>query len=375
MCRACHLPILDFYLRILSASNATQAGQAGFIGKRALPFWVYDALDEDVLQVMGYCKHLALSRLKILLRAEGLAAELDERVRFGTLHEIETGDRTFHFRFTDDDEDEDEQTVVYFKSPGTSPQWQVALVPVRKWGVFSTGLPTPASMLPHLGWHPYKLSLHETQVQRENELPELAYNVQHQILPAVQTVLENAFFSFFQRELSAVVERKEWQFAEQAELNVYTREAILALSMNPALLCDGPESAGVLRDANEIRHVAVHRGRVSVAKLLELLDTARLVLLMLEPVGKRYEFVEELWTTVREETSAIVLDLQALEDILDDPDPSRLCDEDADSEFSGSQVTDSPCYKERRRSAELKMGMECLFERIVALRFAYDAGT
>jgi hypothetical protein len=282
---------LDFYLRTLAASAKHQG-----YGRRTIRAIIQQSLKEDILEEMDSCVHEAMAHLEVLFRRKKLERELGERARLGTLHEIEPARFTFFWK----DIDGVATFLIHFKSTGQSPYWQVVWLPMTGNGsAFSTALPMVPSATPTHGeeWPPLG-----DEWNAAEPMPNLPYNLQHRVLLPIQSLLERAFFDFFQGDAPQVLERRAWVFPEQLELNACTKELAAEVYLNPALLCDGQESAGVLRDLDEIRHCTVHRKSISVGWLL---DNARLVLLMLEGAGRRYYFVEEIRDTVRESTDFV----------------------------------------------------------------------
>jgi hypothetical protein len=322
---------LDFYLRTLAASAKDQG-----YGRRTIRPIIAQSLNEDILEKLDETIHEAMERLEVLFRREKLERELAQRARLGTLHDIEPARKTFLFKDIDDDP-ANYNAVLRFQSSGQSPYWQVMWLPATRNGwKFSTCLPMRPSAPPTLGeeWPPLG-----DEWDAVEPIPHLPYNLQHRVLLPIQSLLECAFFEFCQRRAPQVLERRAWVFPEQLELNACTKELAAEACQNPALLCDGEESAGVLRDLDEIRHCTVHRQSLSVGWLLELLDNARLTLLMLEGAGRRYYFVEEIRDAVRQGTD-FASDLQFEEEMRSwlGQTISNLCADYNDILVAGSKI-------------------------------------
>lgn len=108
----------------------------------------------------------------------------------------------------------------------------------------------------------------------------LPYDIQHSILPRVQTLLEHTFFSFLDKHAPHVLVSKGWDTPTAAELTTYTRDLRWILFSDRSLEPLFPptwgsgDTSNILRQLDEIRHVSVHRRPVTFEKLLCLLDSA-----------------------------------------------------------------------------------------------------
>jgi len=101
--------------------------------------------------------------------------------------------------------------------------------------------------------------------------PTLPYPLQHAILPPLQSFLECACHRYLSTHHPHILREKCWGTPSAAELHVYTHKI-------PAIRND----TAALKSINEIRHVAVHRIPLTEAKMYELIDVAEAAVRMLE---------------------------------------------------------------------------------------------
>lgn len=249
---------LDFYLRALSTKLAISYTGI-FIGPILLRLRILAALDPTILAAFDATITSALSYFWRLLPT--LAPILRRSIAAGTLHRLLPTDTILECtprtggRF-----------LLHLKSTGrpfAAPEWIFACIDVRICGI--TRATRPSRLVESLDPVPYEL--------------------QHRVLPWVQSLLEHAFFDYFAARLPGVIKDHKWTVPQAAELNICTRKLKTALMLRPALLAGGLEAAALLTELDYIRHASVHRVPLDAQRLLAMVDTARLGLLLIEGPG------------------------------------------------------------------------------------------
>ncbi|KAF8542421.1 hypothetical protein BDD12DRAFT_694139, partial [Trichophaea hybrida] len=113
----------------------------------------------------------------------------------------------------------------------------------------------------------------------------LPYALQHAVLPPLQSFLEEACHRYISKVFPQLLRQKGWTFPQSAELQVYTRDILVA---QPQHFTDPT----ALKNLNEIRHVAVHRVPLVEAKLNELLEVAAEGARVLEDIQTQLKILE-----------------------------------------------------------------------------------
>jgi len=299
---------LDVYVRSAAASVAL-APNCQFIGRKQLPSLCAPLFPEEItLGFVKYTKARLLSRLDELLMAGhgGLASELDERAKAGTLGAIILPFESHQQRLriaeaaveagrvqrqlaeaavsagkvsetvAAESTAEQNQSVRSAKSSVSSPPEKTppekSSVSLSEKSPVSTPSSTPPPQTP------------------TNATP-LPYTLQHAVLPPLQSFLEEACHRYISKYLPQLLRQKGWTVPQSAELQVYTREILAA---QPQRFTDPT----VLKSLNELRHVAVHRVPLPEAKLYELLEAAAEGARVLEDVQTQLK-IQELQTFVK----------------------------------------------------------------------------
>lgn len=92
----------------------------------------------------------------------------------------------------------------------------------------------------------------------------LPFKLQHDLLSAIQTLIEEACFYFAQKWLPHVLNNKGWDIPEQGELTSWW-ELLRDRSVPPqAIHFRGSEASALFRQCRQIRNSAVHRNPVSI---------------------------------------------------------------------------------------------------------------
>ncbi|KAF8541701.1 hypothetical protein BDD12DRAFT_908434 [Trichophaea hybrida] len=272
----------DNYVRSLAASFAL-AINGQFVGRKQLPK-VVEGGDTGT-----FSKQQTLERLGVLLKA-GLACELNERVKLGTLQDVtiypghkerlrEMEKRVKEEKLKNAPK-EDKVVTIMGNIFATTAAVAVAATPtttgvstaaacvaacVAATRTTTTTAPTTtadASSPPSAPTAPTS-SPTPSSTPPPPSAPLLPYTLQHNILPPLQSFLELSCYNYLSKHNPHLLLSKSWAIPQSAELHTYTRE-IPAFRNNPSLL----------KSITEIRHVAVHRIPVTEAKIYELLDAA-----------------------------------------------------------------------------------------------------
>ena len=149
----------------------------------------------------------------------------------------------------------------------------------------------------------------------------LPYNIQHQLLVKVQTLLERACYSFAERTLRDILAKEEWDCPESVELNRWPR---VFLSNQDKFSPDAMDELGkpleqLLNSIVQLRHTAVHRVRVSVKRIEQfMVDAESLVGLLQDDVCIRR------LSRLRRETQLTVEELKRNKDLLESKLAAKL---------------------------------------------------
>ena len=99
----------------------------------------------------------------------------------------------------------------------------------------------------------------------------IPYRVQHTVLTQTQTLLEECFYNYASKHMPGLVRGRGWDCPAAGELTewivIFRRKQDLPFLLGPHLL----------RTIADLRHTAVHRRRVRLARVLEFLESAILV--------------------------------------------------------------------------------------------------
>ncbi|KAI9652535.1 MAG: hypothetical protein M1831_006726 [Alyxoria varia] len=115
------------------------------------------------------------------------------------------------------------------------------------------------------------------------QLPEwqLPFKVQHLVTKMLQEKLEVAAFEFGQQNFPLVMQNKQWDCAEAVELHEWAKVIEKKFNLVPLPGHSAPLSAmfqkTVLRDLEQLRHMAVHRLRLPVERVIAILQSAKTV--------------------------------------------------------------------------------------------------
>ncbi|KAF5011190.1 hypothetical protein FDECE_2676 [Fusarium decemcellulare] len=105
----------------------------------------------------------------------------------------------------------------------------------------------------------------------------LPLRIQHLVLSRIQSLLEYAAYRFAEDQMPATLERQQWEGPESVELNVWVPELRKHWGLLDSKTLKDPDDrlmSRALHSATRIRHTAVHRERVSVKQLQDLMDDA-----------------------------------------------------------------------------------------------------
>lgn len=142
----------------------------------------------------------------------------------------------------------------------------------------------------------------------------LSYNVQHTLLVKVQGLLERACYQFGKEKLRDILAKEGWDYPESVELN---RWPGVFLSHQDKFSADAIVELGkpldqVLDSITQLRHTAVHRLRVSVARVEQfMVDSESLARLLQDDSCTRH------LSRLRRETQLTVGELKRNKDLLE----------------------------------------------------------
>ncbi|KAF8244965.1 hypothetical protein K440DRAFT_425416 [Wilcoxina mikolae CBS 423.85] len=288
---------LDIYVRSAAASVAL-APNCQFIGRKQLPSLCAPLFPEEItLGFVKYTKARLLSRLDELLLVGhgGLASELDERAKAGTLGAITLPFESHQQRLriaeaTVKAERLQRQLAEATATAGKVSETVVAELTAEQ----NQSVPSVKSSVSSPPEKPPSSSSEKLPVSSPSSTPPpqitptttpLPYALQHAVLPPLQSFLEEACHRYISKVLPQLLRQKGWTFPQSAEFQVYTRDILVA---QPQRFTDPT----ALKNLNEIRHVAVHRVPLVEAKLNELLEAAAEGARVLEDVQTQVKILE-----------------------------------------------------------------------------------
>ena len=144
---------------------------------------------------------------------------------------------------------------------------------------------------------------------------DLHFQMQHYLLSAVQSILEDACFSFAKRDLPQLLHTCQWNCSEAVELNVWAAQ----LQKQPTVLRILKDNGSHDRSLEElftsvvqVRHIAVHRKPLTVEIVQVLLTQAASFASNLGDRGAS-EAIQKLWTVFK----SLVEDVECIQTRLD----------------------------------------------------------
>lgn len=147
----------------------------------------------------------------------------------------------------------------------------------------------------------------------------LPFKSQHQLFVRVQGLLENACYMLDQKTMQDILQQERWDRPEAVKLNQWSRVFKSNRDKFPTekLKELGKPLAEFLESISQLRHTAVHRLRVSVARVEQfMVDAEALVNLLQDDACATTLF------RLRQETQLIIDELKRNKDLLE----SRLAD-------------------------------------------------
>lgn len=142
----------------------------------------------------------------------------------------------------------------------------------------------------------------------------LPYQIQHQLLVKVQSILENACYDFALREMKDIIERESWDCPECVELNIWARTLLSNQDRFREADLDrlGKSFDELANSLSRIRHTAVHRLRISANALeLFLVDAENLLHILQD------DHRTKCLTRLRRETQLTIGELKRNKDVLE----------------------------------------------------------
>lgn len=130
----------------------------------------------------------------------------------------------------------------------------------------------------------------------------------------MQEILESCCYTFAQKSLHDIVEKKEWDCAESVELNVWSSVFLSNKKMFSAESLEklGKPFAKILDSLAQLRHTAVHRIRVTVSRVEQFLLDAESFSRLLEDNNTTDDLVK-----LRRATKLAVDDMKRNKDLLE----------------------------------------------------------
>ena len=101
----------------------------------------------------------------------------------------------------------------------------------------------------------------------------LPCDVHHHLLVKIQNLLEGVCYSFGQRELGQILDKRQWDCAESVEFSRWPKVPFSHPDKFPAIAIAelGKPLAQLLDSIIHLRHTAVHRLRVTVTRVEQFL--------------------------------------------------------------------------------------------------------
>ncbi|GAB7349903.1 hypothetical protein MBLNU459_g0593t1 [Dothideomycetes sp. NU459] len=147
----------------------------------------------------------------------------------------------------------------------------------------------------------------------------LPYSSQHQVLLRLQTILENACYSFGKQRLPDILMSSGWDCPGSVELNLFAKVLLANTDLfdGKQIKASGRSLAGLLNSIINLRHTAVHRLRVTINTVETFLDDAEALVSLFEDPR-----CEEQLSYLRRQVHTILGELKSNKDLLE----SRLAE-------------------------------------------------
>jgi hypothetical protein len=141
----------------------------------------------------------------------------------------------------------------------------------------------------------------------------LPFNIQHQLLVKVQSILESTCYAFALKKLAGVLQRERWDCAEAVELNRWpsvfrTHQNEINLGESESPVKSLPD---LLSSMVQLRHTAVHRMRLTANRVLQFIADAEALADLLQEEN----FSAHL-STIRRQTQGTIEELERHKDLL-----------------------------------------------------------
>lgn len=157
----------------------------------------------------------------------------------------------------------------------------------------------------------------DPELGASNDLLRIPYGVQHQILSQMQLVLEKAVFRFVEQKHPDILQVRGWDCHEALELDKFFARngmALIRSGQSEASQIDPHLMKCLGISISSIRHTAVHRLRLSAAKLGQMFHDSEQLLTLLGD-DKAKEIIAKLHSETS--VSLATLDAQEMEATID----------------------------------------------------------
>ena len=194
----------------------------------------------------------------------------------------------------------------------------------------------------------------------------LEYEVQHKLLNAVQSLLEQSCYSWAKHWLPGLLEERKWTCAEAIELTQWVRfvpQRFSELHNDATTLDSGTVLARTLRATHNLRHAAVHRLPTSARGLEKMLQSALDLVKSLCDTQTVFK-IEHILKTFQEKVEEIELLKNQLENQLDE-ELHNIQEQKAALDRREKEVKADMAAKDHEQTTKLSWSLESSISKII----------